>query len=295
MRALYLIIILFVFIGCSKKLPQDQLNEINQKIKSDSLNSELYYQRAEFLREKGSLNNNVDDIKRAIEDYTKAIELDSAKTDYYTGRSIAYANLGEYLKSIEDTKTIIKVSPEETYLSYAVIGKFFYVMGEYDSTIYYEDKAIKSKDDDIVGSALHYKAHSYWFLAKYDKAVEIINDYLKKDIDDNAHLDLIKFRAIMHEQSNNKRAALNDYLEIKRLNNNKAENLAFDFAIANKYIDLSKPDSAKIYWNKVKNYKELSFDIFKDKTEFDRTIYFRYNPEIISARIDSLFNNNQIN
>ena len=296
MKVIYLIIITLAFLGCSeKKLQKNTLNEISQKIKSDSLNSDLYFQRGKLLRQNGEANRDGEYILSSIKDYTKAIELDSSKSDYYMERSLAYADIGNFLNAIEDSKTASNFSKKDSPINFAMISRYYSLIGKYDSTLVYADKALKNENDENIKYVLIDKAHSFWYLGKYDKAIESINEFIKKDKNNKKYLDLLKLRSIMHEQSNNKRAALNDYLEIKLLNKNKTENLAFDFAIANKYIDLSKPDSAKIYWDKVKGFKKLEYQLFDNYADFSRTIYFEYDPEIISARIDSLFKNKSTN
>jgi tetratricopeptide (TPR) repeat protein len=54
------------------------------------------------------------DFNSAVECFTKAIELDSSNHIFFSNRSGAYANLGQYEQSLEDANTALKISPSHT-------------------------------------------------------------------------------------------------------------------------------------------------------------------------------------
>ena len=58
-----------------------------------------YTQLADYLREKGAKE---DENFKAIDDYTRAIELDPENADTYDNRGLAYVTLSQYQKAIDD-------------------------------------------------------------------------------------------------------------------------------------------------------------------------------------------------
>ncbi len=66
--------------------------------------------------------------EQAIEEYSKAIELDPKRSEAFHNRGLAYGNLGNYQRAIEDFGTAIEISPEwaEAYydrgVAYHIIG-----------------------------------------------------------------------------------------------------------------------------------------------------------------------------
>ncbi|MEH2336007.1 nSTAND1 domain-containing NTPase [Nostoc sp.] len=60
-----------------------------------------------------STRDHQNDQNLAIQDYNKAIELDSQKTDVYISRGIAYAALGKLDKAIDDYNTAINIKPND--------------------------------------------------------------------------------------------------------------------------------------------------------------------------------------
>jgi tetratricopeptide (TPR) repeat protein len=51
--------------------------------------------------------------KRAIEDHTKAIELDRNEKDVWYNRGIAYLEIGENERAIADFREALRVNPQD--------------------------------------------------------------------------------------------------------------------------------------------------------------------------------------
>jgi len=68
-----------------------------------------YTQLADYLREKGAKE---DENFKAIDDYTRAIELDPKDTKAYYNRGLAYSNLRQYQKAIDDYTRTIELDPK---------------------------------------------------------------------------------------------------------------------------------------------------------------------------------------
>ncbi len=56
--------------------------------------------------------------RKAIEDYSKAIQLDPKSAIIYNNRGAAYYELGEYHKAIEDYDKALELDPEHTLAKY---------------------------------------------------------------------------------------------------------------------------------------------------------------------------------
>ena len=64
--------------------------------------AEVWYEKA----------NSVDILALKIEYYSKAIEIDPKLAGAYTNRGVAYKNLGEYQKAIDDYSKAIEIDPK---------------------------------------------------------------------------------------------------------------------------------------------------------------------------------------
>jgi len=60
-------------------------------------------------KEKGNKNYMSGDYKQAIENYTKAIELDPSQAVFYSNRAAAYIEIDELEKAIEDADKAISL------------------------------------------------------------------------------------------------------------------------------------------------------------------------------------------
>ena len=56
--------------------------------------------------------------QKAIDDYTRAIELDPKLAEAYCNRGIAYSNLGQYQKAIDNFTRAIKLNPKHAFAYY---------------------------------------------------------------------------------------------------------------------------------------------------------------------------------
>ncbi len=57
---------------------------------------------ADLYSFRGTQYGQIGNYKQAIDDYTKAIQLNSSKADAYYGRALAYASLGNYQQANAD-------------------------------------------------------------------------------------------------------------------------------------------------------------------------------------------------
>lgn len=116
-------LIMLIFFGCqSKKKKEDisnmpnDLKQLNELIKNNPDNSNLYHQRAIFYME----NQQIDS---AFVDIRKAINIDSSKADYFVTLADIYFMQGFVSKSKSQLQKVIQKNPNhvESYLKLAEI------------------------------------------------------------------------------------------------------------------------------------------------------------------------------
>jgi tetratricopeptide (TPR) repeat protein len=92
--------------GCNNKLNMPVVHD--KKEREDNCKiyfSSAYNNRANASAEKGK-------NQEAINDYTKAIELNSENADAWHNRAVTYRELGEKAKAVNDFKTFLKMKPD---------------------------------------------------------------------------------------------------------------------------------------------------------------------------------------
>jgi len=87
------------------------------------------------------------DPKKAIEYLNEAIRLDPDYANAYHSRGVAYANLGQYQRTIEDCSEAIRLKPTDVALTYGNRGNAYGRLGQYQRTIEDCSEAIRLKPD----------------------------------------------------------------------------------------------------------------------------------------------------
>ena len=118
---------------------------------------------------------------RALEDYSKAIELKPDDADAYYNRGVAYARKSEYDRALEDCSKAIELKPDYAEAYYSR-GAAYVIKSEYDRTIEDCSKAIELKPDYaeayyIRGATYDIKGEHDRALEDYSKAIELKPDY----------------------------------------------------------------------------------------------------------------------
>ena len=103
-KYLAVVAMVILFAACHndsvEQLPRDEaLKVLDQKIKHDSKNADLYYQRGTLLISLGREEQLSSRFKEAIEDLIKATTLDDKKIEYFTALADAYYAIGDVGKS----------------------------------------------------------------------------------------------------------------------------------------------------------------------------------------------------
>ena len=92
--------------------------------------------------DRGVSNNNSKQYIKAIEDFTKAIELYPDRADAYFNRGLVYQGLEQYIKAINDYTKAIRLNPYDT-ATYNNRGYSYYNLGQYEEALKNYAKAIK--------------------------------------------------------------------------------------------------------------------------------------------------------
>ena len=92
--------------------------------------------------DRGVSNNNSKQYIKAIEDFTKAIELNPYRADTYFNRGLVYQGLEQYIKAINDYTKAIRLNPYDT-ATYNNRGYSYYNLGQYEEALKNYAKAIK--------------------------------------------------------------------------------------------------------------------------------------------------------
>ena len=138
-----------------------------------SLCSFVYSQTAEDYYNRGKAKAKLEDYVGAIQDYSKAIELEPEDEKGYYGRGIAKANLEDYRGAVQDYNKAIKLAPERPEL-YFFRGLSKGGLEDHRGTIQDFNKAIKLDPENR--SPYFYRAKMYHKQEEYEKEKA---DYLK--------------------------------------------------------------------------------------------------------------------
>ena len=109
----------------------------------------------------------------AIEDSTKAIELNPDYAEAYYIRAAAYISQGEHDLAIEDSTKAIELNPDYAN-AYLARGAAYYSKGEYDHAIQNLTKATELRPD--YANPYYVRGHAYHAQSEYDHAIQ---DYTK--------------------------------------------------------------------------------------------------------------------
>ena len=99
------------------------------------------------MNKKGLKLSELRKYEKAIEDATKAIDLDPNQPNNYNIRGEVYYELNEFEKAIEDASKLIDLDPNEPH-NYNLRGKAYCELKEFEKAIKDANKAINLKSDE---------------------------------------------------------------------------------------------------------------------------------------------------
>ena len=119
------------------------------------------------------LNDILNEYEKAIQDYTKTIELNPSDAAAYSIRGDCYSELAQYEKAINDYSKAIELKPSDA-VTYNHRGVSYFLSGNTQQSIKDYTKAIELAPQ--LPNSYGNRATSYYFLKEYLKAIE---DYTK--------------------------------------------------------------------------------------------------------------------
>jgi tetratricopeptide (TPR) repeat protein len=127
---------------------------------------------ASFYYRRGEAYYKKGDYDKAIEDFTKAINLEHDNEYFYRWRGYAYREKREYDKAIEDLTKAINLKPNYFYLYYQR-GKTYLKKGSYEKAIEDFSKVIEiAINPEYCRYSYRYRGIAYELMGLHDKAQE---------------------------------------------------------------------------------------------------------------------------
>lgn len=107
--------------------------------------------QAEEFKSLGNLAFKEENYEKAVELYTKCIELNSSESNYFSNRALAYLRLKEYKNCISDCLKSLNLNPDNIK-ALMHISKCYIMYGDLNQALNYLSKAdqLKPKDSEII-------------------------------------------------------------------------------------------------------------------------------------------------
>ena len=162
------------------------------KLKFDeaiNINSKI----ADYYNGKGLAEAYLGDVNSAISDFTKAIDLDSKFSHAYLNRGSAYTSMGNNDGAISDLKVAEKLDPQNPEINYQ-LARLLYKKNEYSKSVEQyniaEKKGLKTIDLYLSRATVFYKNNDI---------KSAIKDYTSILSKDSKNTDALNNRAVMYD------------------------------------------------------------------------------------------------
>ncbi|KAF5434593.1 Tetratricopeptide (TPR) repeat containing protein, partial [Candidatus Methanophagaceae archaeon] len=154
--------------------------------------------------------------EKAIEDYSKAIELDLKYADAYNNRGNAYDDLKQYKRAIGDYNKAIELNPKYA-MAYYNRGNAYGKLKQHEKAIEDYSKAIEL--DPKYADAYNNRGNAYGELQQYEEAFEDYNKAIELNPND---ADAYNNRGTACDELQHQEEAVGDYNKAIELNPNFA-------------------------------------------------------------------------
>ncbi len=123
--------------------PEQEIKMLDELVKEDGNNAAALYNRAWLYASRN-------DFEKAVEDYTKAIQLDKGQADIYYNRGLLYLKMKKYDLAVKDFDEAITLNPRDAD-AYCNRGGVNNQLGKTDLAIrdYTEALKIRPNDTDV--------------------------------------------------------------------------------------------------------------------------------------------------
>jgi tetratricopeptide (TPR) repeat protein len=193
-------------------------NSVRQREEQRTLDDQAWLEmerqrrEAEEERQRQQVYYDKRNYDQAIEDYSKAIELNPQYADAYSNRGNAYYDKRNYDQAIEDYSKAIELNPQYA-IAYYNRGNAYYNKRNYDQAIEDYSKAIELNPQ--YADAYSNRGNAYYDKRNYDQAIE---DY-SKAIELNPQYAIAYYnRGLAYYNKRNYDQAIEDYSKAIELN-----------------------------------------------------------------------------
>jgi tetratricopeptide (TPR) repeat protein len=172
---------------------------------------------AEAYNNRGVAYAELNQHKRAIEDYDKAVELNPEYAKAYNNRGSSYADLKKRERAIEDFNKAVKLNPDlaETYNNR---GSYYTDLGQYERAIADFNRAVKLNPE--YANAYYNRGFAYAGLGRHNRAIADFNKAVKLNPKD---AEAYNNRGLAYAGLNQHERAIADYDKAVELNPDLAE------------------------------------------------------------------------
>ncbi len=151
-----------------------ELDKINKKIKADTLNADLYRERAEFYYQNKQLNE-------ALKDINKALSIDSSDSKFYVTLSDIYLESGKLKNTVVALDKAVELDPKNTD-AWLKLAEMSIVFQEYRKAVGYIDKAMKIDDLNpktyfLRGQVMLETGDTIHAIKNFQKTLEVDQDF----------------------------------------------------------------------------------------------------------------------
>ncbi|UCG27556.1 MAG: tetratricopeptide repeat protein, partial [Bacteroidales bacterium] len=188
----------------------------------------------------------------AIDQFTKAIELNPEYTDAYLARAQAFENLDKLQEAYEDYKRAFVFLPKEEFVAYS-LGKISNELGEYEQALGYLNTATTLSRKYL--PAYQEKVISLLELEDYKFAIKVSDTALA--LEDNAIN--YYYHGVVNERLNKPEAAESDYTKAISENRNFIDGL---LALAKLRLQMNKLDLAMGHCNSILRIDNRNTDAY---------------------------------
>jgi tetratricopeptide (TPR) repeat protein len=152
------------------------VGQVENAIQNYSKAVEINPQAAETYTNLGTAHNSLGNYEQAIQYFDKALEIDPQTAIAYNNRGHSYVNLEEFERAIQDFGKAIEIDPQAP-TAYGSRGISYFSIGEYEQAFQDFDKAIEI----FPHNPFNYfnRGYAYSSLEEYEKAIQDFNKVIQ--------------------------------------------------------------------------------------------------------------------
>jgi len=237
------------------------LADINLEIEKSSVSSPYsYWLRGEILEKMG-------DKEKAIQDFSKAIEIDTTYTLAYRSRAIIYEGMKKYDLALSDIDALIKYPSSVGSQSYNCLwrGHILTRIENYEEALKEYTRAIEFYPDNVF--AYESRSRVYGEIGEHELALADVDTIIKKASSPNSKHNVLRGKTLL--KSGDKEGAIREYNKAIEIDTDDIfaylERISFyeqeekyDFVLKDyEILILKNPNSAGWHYQRAKIYYKM--------------------------------------